>query len=70
MAQIKKRPERMCVACREMKDKRNLIRLVRTPEGEIRIDDSGNGRRLACTGIPVDHQYVRIIPTYKRRDIL
>ncbi len=41
MAQIKKRPERMCVACREMKDKRNLIRLVRTPEGEIRIDDSG-----------------------------
>ncbi|MCR4963180.1 MAG: YlxR family protein [Firmicutes bacterium] len=41
MAKIKKRPERMCVACREMKDKRSLIRLTRTPEGEVRIDESG-----------------------------
>lgn len=37
---------RMCVACREMKPKRELIRVVRTPEGEIVADETGrkNGR--------------------------
>lgn len=37
----KKQPQRMCVACREMKNKCDLIRIVRTPEGELFIDDSG-----------------------------
>ena len=42
----KKIPMRMCVACREMTPKRELIRVVRSPEGEISIDDRGkkNGR--------------------------
>ena len=34
-------PERMCVACREMKDKRGLLRVVRSPEGVVAIDASG-----------------------------
>ena len=37
----KKIPMRMCVGCREMKEKRELIRIVRTPEGEVAIDDTG-----------------------------
>lgn len=37
----KKIPRRMCVGCREMKDKRSLIRVVRRPEGSIEIDDTG-----------------------------
>lgn len=37
----KGKPERMCVGCREMKEKRSLIRVVKTPEGEIKIDSSG-----------------------------
>jgi len=39
-------PERMCVACRTMQDKRNLIRIVKTNEGKIFVDNSGkaNGR--------------------------
>ena len=32
---------RMCVVCREMKDKRSLLRVVRTPEGEVKIDPKG-----------------------------
>lgn len=42
----KKTPERMCVACRTMKPKSELIRVVRTPEGEIKLDPVGkmNGR--------------------------
>ncbi|MBQ6807657.1 MAG: YlxR family protein [Firmicutes bacterium] len=34
-------PQRMCAACREMKDKRDLLRIVRSPEGEISLDPSG-----------------------------
>ena len=37
----KKNPMRMCVGCREMKEKRDLIRVVRTPEGEIQLDHTG-----------------------------
>ncbi|NLX82438.1 MAG: YlxR family protein [Clostridiales bacterium] len=37
----KKIPMRMCVGCREMKPKRELLRVVRTPEDEIIIDFTG-----------------------------
>ena len=37
----KKTPMRMCVGCREMKAKRELIRIVRTPEGVVAVDDTG-----------------------------
>ncbi|HXV41883.1 MAG TPA: YlxR family protein [Anaerolineae bacterium] len=42
----KHRPQRTCIACRETKDKRDLIRVVRTPEGALIIDPTGkaNGR--------------------------
>ena len=33
-------PERTCVACREVKGKREMVRLVRSPEGIV-IDESG-----------------------------
>jgi len=31
----------MCVGCREMKNKRDLLRVVRTPEGNIEVDPTG-----------------------------
>ena len=37
----KKIPMRMCVGCREMKPKRELLRVVRTPEDTILIDFTG-----------------------------
>lgn len=37
----KKAPERRCVGCGESKDKRELIRVVRTPEGEVCLDATG-----------------------------
>ncbi len=42
----KKIPMRMCIGCREMKPKRELIRVVKTPENEIKLDRTGklNGR--------------------------
>ena len=37
----KKIPRRQCVGCREMKDKRALIRVVKSPEGEVSLDFGG-----------------------------
>ena len=37
----RKIPQRQCVGCRPMKDKKELLRVVRTPEGEIVLDGSG-----------------------------
>lgn len=37
----KKIPMRQCLGCREMKPKRELIRVVRSPEGEISLDFNG-----------------------------
>lgn len=42
----KKIPARMCTGCGEMKPKSELLRVVRSPEGEISLDLTGrkNGR--------------------------
>ena len=37
----KKIPMRMCVGCREMKPKKELLRVVRSPEGIVSIDVTG-----------------------------
>ena len=37
----RKIPMRMCVGCREMKEKKLLIRVVRSPEGEVSLDPGG-----------------------------
>ena len=37
----KKIPMRQCLGCREMKPKRELIRAVRSPEGDISLDFKG-----------------------------
>lgn len=46
MVKVRKVPQRMCVGCQEMKPKKELIRIVRTPEETIEIDFTGkkNGR--------------------------
>ena len=43
---VKKIPMRSCVVTREKCEKKDLIRVVRTPEGEVKIDLTGkmNGR--------------------------
>mgnify|MGYP002407427502 CR=1 FL=1 len=42
----KRIPERSCIGCRQKYAKRELIRIVKTPEGEVKIDYTGklNGR--------------------------
>ncbi len=46
MNQVKKIPERMCVACRQMKPKNQLVRSVKLSDGGVQVDLTGklNGR--------------------------
>lgn len=46
MPKVRKVPVRMCSGCGEHKEKRELIRIVKTPEGSIEVDLTGkkNGR--------------------------
>lgn len=37
----RKKPERMCVGCKQMKLKKELIRVVKPKEGEIAMDPTG-----------------------------
>lgn len=41
MAKVKKIPQRMCIGCQVMKSKKEMTRVVRTPEGAIEIDPTG-----------------------------
>ena len=41
MQKVKKIPQRQCVCCRTMKDKKSLLRLVKTPEGDLLLDATG-----------------------------
>ena len=43
---IKKVPMRQCVGCAQMKSKKELLRIIKTPEEEIVLDTTGrkNGR--------------------------
>ena len=53
-APVKHIPQRTCIACRQVKAKRELIRLVRTPVGKIEIDSNwekaGRGAYLCRAG--------------------
>ena len=42
----KKIPMRQCCGCREMKNKKEMLRVIRTPEGDVCLDATGrkNGR--------------------------
>ncbi|MBQ8306592.1 MAG: YlxR family protein [Blautia sp.] len=46
MKTIKKIPMRQCTGCREMKPKKEMLRVIRTSEGSILLDPTGkqNGR--------------------------
>lgn len=41
MTQVRSQPQRTCLGCRQVKDKSQLIRFVRSPDGEILVDLKG-----------------------------
>ena len=45
---VKKIPMRKCAGCEEMKEKKQLVRVVRTPEGEFVLDFTGKKSGREC----------------------
>ena len=56
----KKQPLRMCLGCREMKPKRELVRIVKSPDNEISLDHTGKkpGRGAYVCRDPICHKRV------------
>jgi len=55
-------PQRTCVACRRSTQKRELIRIVRTPEGSVEVDTTGKrpGRgAYICSSVDCWHEALR-----------
>ena len=52
MGAVRKIPMRQCIGCGEKKSKRDMIRILRTTEGEIVLDATGrkNGRGAYLCG--------------------
>ena len=62
----KKIPMRMCVGCREMKPKKELLRAVRSPEGEISFDLTG---RKPGRGAYVCHSSECLLRAIKQKQL-
>ena len=59
---IKKIPQRKCVGCGEMKDKKALLRIVRSPEGEIALDLTGKKSGRGALEKPVSEEvYAKLL---------
>ncbi|HEV2356637.1 MAG TPA: YlxR family protein [bacterium] len=41
MPKVRRVPQRQCVACGQVRPKRELVRIVRTPAGDVRVDATG-----------------------------
>ncbi len=54
----------MCVACREMRPKREMVRVVRTPSGEVKVDPTG---KAAGRGAYVDPQETCVAVALRER---
>ena len=56
---VKKIPMRKCAGCEEMKEKKQLVRVVRTPEGEFVLDFTGkkSGRGVSARAAAVLRQH-------------
>ena len=61
----KKIPQRQCTGCGESKPKRELIRVVRSPEGEISIDFTGKKSGRGAYLCPDDKCLKKALKTKK-----
>jgi len=63
MPKVRRVPERTCVACGRVRPKRELVRVVRTPTGEIKVDLTGkvSGRgAYVCPEPPCAERGVKV----------
>jgi uncharacterized protein len=41
LSSVRRLPQRTCIACRSTTGKRELVRIVRTPAGQVAVDPTG-----------------------------
>jgi len=58
---IRKEPTRTCVGCGISKPKRELIRVVRTPDGGVLVDESGKKPGRGAYICPSSECYARAV---------
>ena len=61
---MRKIPLRVCVGCQEQKPKKELLRIVRTPEDTVEIDKTG---KKSCRGVYVCADPACLEKAYKER---
>ena len=61
-------PLRTCAVCREVRPKRELTRVVRTPEGDVRLDPTGRapGRGTYVCSAPACREESRLMTAVQR----
>lgn len=62
---VKKIPQRQCIGCGESRPKKELIRVVRSPEGEISIDFTGKAAGRGAYLCPSDKCLKKALKTKK-----
>lgn len=55
----KKIPMRMCLGCNEMKSKRDMIRVVKAPSGEVSLDFTGKNPEEARMSVKISNASVK-----------
>ena len=58
---VKKIPERKCMGCNEKRPKKELIRVVRTPEGNVELDTTGKKQGRGAYICPVISCYEKAL---------
>lgn len=56
----KKQPERKCLGCGEKKPKKELIRILRTPEGRVILDTTGKASGRGAYLCPSEKCFARV----------
>lgn len=54
----KKIPLRKCVGCNAMKEKKEMIRVIKTPENEIVLDATGRKTAVGHTSVQIRSAFV------------
>jgi predicted RNA-binding protein YlxR (DUF448 family) len=66
MPKVRKIPQRQCVGCRTMKDKKELLRIVKSPDGTITLDATG---KVSGRGAYVCHDEACLKKARKARSL-
>lgn len=60
---VRKQPLRQCIGCGQMKDKRELVRIIRDKEGKIFLDVTGKKNGRGAYICPDENCFAKVMKT-------